>query len=115
MAETHPACERAAIHVPPPSTLFEIPATVEPGQSSYPDPPYRFHGVWGSIASATFPDPSGTQLNPASVLLYRPAYIVPEFSGSMTREETGMARGRKYTFHVAPPSMLLDTPFSVSA
>jgi hypothetical protein len=75
MAETHPAWERMSVHVPPPSTLFEIPGTEAPGQSSDEGPPYKFHGDCGSIASATFPlwkaddVPSGTQVIPASVLL----------------------------------------------
>src|SRR5437016_2804668 len=39
----------------------------------------------------------------------------PGFSGSMTREETVAARGRKYTFHVAPPSRLRNRPPAVTA
>src|SRR6478672_1713590 len=41
--------------------------------------------------------------------------MVPEFSGSMTREETVAARGRKCTFQVAPPSRLRNRPFAVNA
>src|SRR5579872_6303051 len=41
--------------------------------------------------------------------------MVPGFSGSMTREETVAARGRKYTFHVAPPSTLRNKPLAVNA